>query len=591
MRLAVPLIALLIGASAAAQQNGVITGTVVDGATGKPVGAAVVSMAGAGMTVNTGPDQYPRILTAGDGRFVFRDLAAPGNFTITATKGGYAPGSSGQRRADGESQPVELNGQQTSRDVVIRLWKYGAMTGMVIDETGEPVVGVQVRAMTWRSIGGRRLARAVGQSVFTDDRGIYRIGSLGAGEYLVFASPPLVSVRLPAYNDAARTGRASGPMPTSIGPNAATLLTTGDVMLAIPRGAVTPPPPVGTKLQIYPTTFHPGSLSPARASTVVLAAGEERSSIDVQLQPVSAARVSGTIVSPGSVPTEMVRLVTTSDGDAPPEVQGSGAFPDQSGAFTFAAVIPGQYKLQATAGSSSGELFFADLPLTVSGDDIDGLAIMLSPALKVSGRLQFDGSTGRPEGYRGNFVPFALEPVDTGQPGAPPGRSGAISDSGFTFSGFLPGRYVVRVANSPQGWMFKGAMLNGVDVSETPFELSRDTGEIVVTFTDRWSGVSGTVQGRGNDEAAVIVFPTDAQRWTTPASSPRRLKRGRTNARGEFGFTLPPGDYFIVAIPDDQSDDWRNPATLDGLARLASRFSIGEGQHETLAVQLRQVRQ
>jgi len=376
-----------------------------------------------------------------------------------------------------------------------------------------------------------------------------------------------------------------------VGPNAAAFLTTGDAMVAIPRGAVTPPPPVGTRLQIYPTTFHPGSLSPARASTIVLAAGEERSGMDVQLQPVSTARVSGTIVSPSGAPAEMVRLVTSSDGDALPEVQGSGALPDQSGAFTFAAVIPGQYKLQVTARGASGELFFADLPLTVNGDDIEGLAVMLNPALKVSGRLQFDGSTGRAEGYRGNFVPFALEPVDAGQPGAPPGGTGRITDGGFTLGGFLPGRYIVRVSNSPQGWMFKGAMLNGVDVSETPFELTRDTGEIVVTFTDRWSGVNGTVQGRGSDAAAVIVFPTDAQRWTTPASSPRRLKLGRTNAGGEFGFTLPPGDYFIVAIPDDQSDDWRNPATLDGLARIASQFSVSEGQHETIAVQLRQVRQ
>jgi Carboxypeptidase regulatory-like domain len=590
MRLPVLLITLMIGASGLAQQGGVITGTVVDGVSGKPVSAAIVSIAGAGLTVNTGNDQYPRIPTGGDGRFVFRDLAASGSFTITATKGGYAPGASGRRRPDGESQAVELTVSQPSRDVVVRVWKYGAIAGTVIDESGEPVVGVQVRAMSWRSVGGRRQARPAGQSVFTDDRGIYRIGNLSPGEYFVLASPPLMSIRVSVYSDVARTGgRGVGQLPVPIGPNAAAFLTAGDAMLAIPRGAVTPPPPVGTKLQIYPTTFHPGSLSPTRASTVVLAAGEERSGIDVQLQPVSAARVSGTIVSPGDVPTEMVRLVTAGDGDLPPEVQGSAAFADRSGAFTFAAVIPGQYKLQTTTGGGS-EMYFADLPLTVS-DDIDGLTVVLSPSLKVSARLQFDGTTARPEGARGNFVPFSLEPVDAGQPGAPPGRSGTISDNRFTLGGFLPGRYVVRIANSPQGWMFKGAMLNGVDVSETPLELTRDTGDIVVTFTDRWSGVNGTVQGRGNDDAAVIVFPTDAQRWTTPASSPRRLRLSRTNARGEFGLTLPPGDYFVVAIPADQSDDWRNPATLDSLARLASQITILEGQNETIGLQLRQVRQ
>jgi hypothetical protein len=139
--------------------------------------------------------------------------------------------------------------------------------------------------------------------------------------------------------------------------------------------------------------------------------------------------------------------------------------------------------------------------------------------------------------------------------------------------------------------MFKAALLNGVDVSETPFDLSKDVPDLMLVFTDRWTGVSGAVQGAGGDAATVVAFPTDASQWAGDRLAPRRFKSARANARGQFGMSsLPPGDYFIVAIPEEQSDDWRNPATLDALARVATTITILDGEHRTLTLPLRQVR-
>ena len=95
-------------------------------------------------------------------------------------------------------------------------------------------------------------------------------------------------------------------------------------------------------------------------------------------------------------------------------------------------------------------------------------------------------------------VPFVLDPADATS--APvPDQLAAISGDGpgFVVTGYRPGRYRVRVPNSPPGWMFKAATLNGVDVSENPFELTRDVTDLVLTFTDRWSGIGGLVQGTG----------------------------------------------------------------------------------------------
>jgi hypothetical protein len=162
-------------------------------------------------------------------------------------------------------------------------------------------------------------------------------------------------------------------------------------------------------------------------------------------------------------------------------------------------------------------------------------------------------------------------------------------EDSFRMGGPGPGRYRVRVPNSPAGWMFKAAMLNGVDVSETPFELTRDISGLVLQFTDRWSGMSGSVQGQNAGDANVLVFPTDAQAWDDANS--RRLKNVRANDRGEFGIgSLPPGNYYVIAVREEDAVDWRDPAFLEMLARIATQVTILEGEHKKLDLQVREVR-
>ena len=112
-----------------------------------------------------GSSGVPRILTGADGRFVFRDLPM-GSFTITATKGGYAEGASGRRRLGGAAQPVVLTAAEKSTDLVVRVWKNAVITGTVTDEAGEPVVGLQVRA----------LARTASLGSQSDPAGFVRVG-------------------------------------------------------------------------------------------------------------------------------------------------------------------------------------------------------------------------------------------------------------------------------------------------------------------------------------------------------------------------------------------------------------------------------
>jgi hypothetical protein len=121
-----------------------------------------------------------------------------------------------------------------------------------------------------------------------------------------------------------------------------------------------------------------------------------------------------------------------------------------------------------------------------------------------------------------------------------------------------------------------------------------DVSSLAINFTDRWTGLSGTVHssaGQGDADAIVLVFPTDPQAWTNLSMSPRRMRSARTTRSGEYKLiSLPPGDYYVVALPDEQAADWQDPKFMEMLARVATVVTIGEGEHRTQELVTREVR-
>jgi hypothetical protein len=315
----------------------------------------------------------------------------------------------------------------------------------------------------------------------------------------------------------------------------------------------------------------------------------------VQIQPVLTAQVTGRLEGPGLHGGEYVRLSRTAWQGLTPDLDqdGPSAMADSADRFVLPAVPPGEYVVRATAGEGSSRYFVAT-PLTVAGPEVDVTAIT-RPVLHVTFRFQFEGETEKPGPPTGFVSPMLLERVDGGP--VPQEISGSIYTygrsentlAGFRISGFQPGRYRVVVQNSPADWMFESAMFNGVDVSETPFDLTRDVEDIVLKFTDRWSGIRGLVRGEGADAAAVLAFPADSQAW---GGSRRRLRSTTASPEGKFGISsLPPGEYFIVAIPDEQAFGWTDGKTLDALVRIATRITITAGEFRTVDLDLRQVPQ
>jgi hypothetical protein len=140
--------------------------------------------------------------------------------------------------------------------------------------------------------------------------------------------------------------------------------------------------------------------------------------------------------------------------------------------------------------------------------------------------------------------------------------------------------------------MFKSATLDGHDLVDTPFTVTSDVANVTITFTDRWSGLRGRAQAdrASSDDTLVIVFPTDTDTWSSSGRMPRRLRSARVSpASGEYAFTLPPGDYYVVAVPEEQAAEWQDAEFLAAASRFAVRVRIADGERLVQDLRVRDV--
>jgi len=582
--------------SAAPQQQprptGLIVGHVVDSASGAPVPGAVVMLA------STTPAGGFRVATDADGGFLFTGLSAA-TYTLSVTKPGYGAGAFGQRRPGGEFRLIELADGQRLADVKLLLWKHGSISGAVTDEAGEPVVGVSVRALRWAALAGRRRLVNEGNAL-TDDRGVYRIASLMPGDYVTMLPATHSTVPVTVYDqywsDPSNTELRSaifGALQAITPPGSPQSRQFGEVVLiGAAQGVVPPDPSANGLFLVVPTTFHPGAVTPAQAGTVVLGPGEHKAGADIRLAPALTARVTGTLMGPGG-PMSLfpVRLIPRWADDFAGEtgVEAASTLTDATGNVTFIGVTPGAYVVRATKvprpgavppGSVAEPSLWAFETVTVGSQDAN-VRLTLRPGLRVTGRFEFDGTAPRPTAERLRQIPVMIEPVDARPVGTPPAPRPPDSDSTFGTAGVPPGRYFIRIGGPPAGWVMKSVTHEGRDLSETAVELKDDdlTG-VVITFTDRPTEIRGRVRGADgapDDTATVLIFPTDPEAWVDFGLNSGKLRSARADAGSRFTLRVLPGDYYVVAIPEESTPGWRDPKVLEPLSRHATRVRLFAG--------------
>jgi hypothetical protein len=519
------------------------------------------------------------------GAFAFQNLPA-GRFELQAFKNGYLRGSYGASRPERTGTPIVVKDGETITDLSMTIARGGVITGVVRDIRGLPVPGVSVRVLKfgYNAVTGERTlgAPSSGSSATTDDRGEYRAYGLPPGGYLVLVNP------------APPSGRSGGPGFDDIRP-----LTAAEVQQALQaaRGGATagaaPPSLSASSTHVnYAPVFHPGATDISAATTIALGLSEERTGVDVTIQLVPTATVSGKITSPSGALPPLLRVMLVPGPQtellAGAGLRGASTQPRPDGTYVFAGVAPGTYTVKAgtSLGGRGGAApttpaVWAAAEVVVSGHDLD-VPLALQPGVNISGRVVFEGSQPAPAELQA--LSFRLVPPGSGGMLLTSAGGRVDADGRFTFTGVTPDAYqFVMQWTSPSAtgkWTIKSSTANGRESFEAPLRVNpNEPLEWIVTFTDQPTSLSGTLQDRGGRAAPdyyILVFSSDRQHWT-PGS--RRVRMTRPATDGAFSVKgLPPGDYFVGALTDLEPGEWNDPTLPEQLVGSAVKVTLREGE-------------
>jgi hypothetical protein len=610
-------------------RSGVISGVVVDATTGAPIAGALVALA---LGYRAVPGTQSRQIADGQGRFVFVNLPNDiAGLTLTASRTGYVHD---ERDVDATSQPIAISNGQWIRDARVALRKLAAIGGTVVDERGEPVVGVIVRAYASLRIGGHtHLATA--PLTMTDDRGQYRFGNLPAGQYVI--AVPSVQASVPASTPATRianfsdaqmaaldaAGRLAGP-PAIVTDETTRLLVTGPYPV--------PPPSVGSRAMAYPMAFHPSATSIAEAGRITLNYGDARTDIDVTLTPADTATVRGRIDgAQGPLNGVSVRLMSAGTEELGMGSETATALVDADGAFRFTRVPLGRYVLTlstmfgeyrigktdvgetarlrfpGSTGSGSntravdgipgasftmntaGPGLFVDRPsIVVDAAGIQDVTLRFREAITIAGTIRVEFPPGAAPPSPLPLLLIGLDPADGSAAASSPttvGDANAPSHP-FTFQGLVPGRYLLRSASSNNGqaaWRVKSVLSGGREYVDTPIDASGGSvSDVVVTLTSQAAAVTGLVldtRGAPASGVTVAVFPVNREQWVDFGRSSPRMRAVVTGQTGRYQIGgLPSGEYHVVVVPASHRDDWRDPEFFETVAGSAARIAVDWGQ-------------
>ncbi len=220
-----------------------IEGQVVNAATGESVKKAEVVLISAGGGQN---QRYTAITTAG-GRFAIEDIES-GRYRLMAIRSGYARLEYGARATARPGVTLSLDPGQDVSGILFRIAPQAVIAGRALDEDGDPLPNIQVQALYYRVVRGRRQIQP-GRSASTNDLGEYRIFGLAPGRYYLGAT----SYEQVNFRNGGR--------------------------------------------QSYAPTYYPGTSNPASATAIDLRAGTVLRGIDITLLKTRLARVRGRLVN------------------------------------------------------------------------------------------------------------------------------------------------------------------------------------------------------------------------------------------------------------------------------------------------------
>lgn len=472
-------------------------------------------------------------LSKADGSFHSEGIL-PGDYRVDAQRAGYSPPSLETGPSARANSSVRFAAGQT---VTATLWftPFGAISGKVIGPDDEPLSGAHITLIERKWRRGNRIFTAVQDGV-SDDTGTFRLDSVPAGRYWIYAARPQNNAPL--------------------------------------GGSIVDAP--GAPEQRIAARYYPDAAQLDAASPIDIHPGEELTNINFKLSLAPVFHITGTYSGDESAGIGL----KTSHGDQMLDWTVEHATLGKGNhQFEFAGIVPGSYSLYASAFSHRDLLSSAPIPVTVNSQDVRGVTAPDVRLFELKGRVSVEGDSTPDEipiriscdGDKADYYSTAIRSTNP-EP-----------DGSFIIHYLTPDRYTITISNfendGKSGYYLKSLRANGVDITGRPIDLTAGPAESVELIL---SPDGGAIQGN-------VIPPegsADAEEVTVIAlreqAAPIVLY---LDPGGHFQATdLAPGTYRLFAVPGYNPDLWMNSDFQRQIAGRGVPVEVAEKSTATVSI-------
>ncbi|HEX5873891.1 MAG TPA: carboxypeptidase-like regulatory domain-containing protein, partial [Pyrinomonadaceae bacterium] len=455
--------------------------------------------------------EHTNTTTDSEGKFEVTGLQ-PVTYVLFPFLQGYAP-------LLRDLEDIQANVHRAGDSVTLVLTKGGVITGTVTNQAGEPVVGVNVRALMVDPSDSLSFPyNILGSADRTDDRGVYRIYGLQEGTFVVWAG-----------------------------------------------GGGDPPRPTADPFDGDVPTYAPSSTRET-AREIAVRAGAESNGVDIQYRGDSGHAISGNVITTERTNVSVITLLSASG----PQWETRAFQSPADRGFMIQGVDDGDYYIVAMSHLGNSEFMFSDAKqLKVRGADVGGVQLVVQPSSSVTGRVVLEETKATECTDKQRLVlTETLFSAESGGINPLKGmlkfflpRSNADERGNVSLKNLLPNRYYFTTEHFAKDWYLKSIMLTTgvkpVDAARswTTLKPGERLNGLTITLAQGAASVRGQIalsEGETLPEKLhVYLVPAEKE----GAEDPLRFYDTAVGADGKVAFDqVAPGRYLVLArVSGDES--------------------------------------
>ena len=520
-----------------AQSNATISGIVRKQDSGALFAGAKVEL----IRVDGSAPQIYSATTLSNGTFALMNIR-PGDYRLAASGNGYLRTELGQRLANKSGTVLTLSAGQSTANLEIRVAAAGAISGRVMDSSGEPIGAAQIRALTTSYKDGRRILK-VALSTYTNDLGEYRLFGLPPGNY---------------YVSALRTegGAAFQELDMSL------LIQSDNHSFAYKNVPF----------------YYPGTTSPEAASVISLISGDNLKGVDISVTPTGPYQIHGRV--PGGQANVKLVSINGMAASLTPVRQASATAAN----FSFDGVAPGTYLLIAHSGMSWGST-----RIDVSNSNLENVTIPLDSVIIVPAHASFDDRVPLESDPDFTAVHFHLRtypPIE----GIESDQYNPFANGSFGFEVIRGEDYRITLETLPsekpalRDAYIRSIRMGSRDVLNDGLEFNGESdARIEIVIGTKPGEIAGTVlndKRLPNANSTVVLVPDGSARKRSEA-----YFIAMSDLAGRFQLRdVPPGTYTLFAWEDIEADAWEDPQIIRQYEPSGTRITVFEGKNAPLTI-------